>query len=53
MLGRQARSADLLGFLARADAYRQPAATDGAAGREQAADVIEGVLYGRRVRCAA
>ena len=53
VLGRQIRPPDLAGFLARADAYRQSAATDGAAGREQAADVVEGVLYGHRVRRAA
>ena len=31
-------------FLGRADRYRQPAASDGRAGRERAADVIESVL---------
>ena len=42
--GRHVRRADLAGFLARADAYRRPPAADGTAGREQAADAIEGVL---------
>ena len=44
VLGRQVRQSDVAGFLGRADAYRRPPAADGAAGRERAADVIEGVL---------
>ena len=38
----------LRAFLGRADRYRRPAAADGRAGREQAADVIEAVLAGSR-----
>ncbi len=53
VLGRRVGRAHVAGFLARAGAYRQPAATDGAAGRERAADVIEGALCGRRARRAA
>ena len=44
VLGRQARPSDVAGFLARAGAYCRPPAADGTAGRERAADVVEGVL---------
>ena len=49
VVGRPLRAADLAGFLDRADAYRRPArtATEGRAGRVQAADAIEAVLAGR------
>ena len=43
VLDRDLRAGDLRGFLDRADAYRQRTATDGTAGRERAADVIERV----------
>ena len=49
VLGRPARAADVAGFLARADAYRRPPSAEGAAGRDRAADVIEGVLAGSPV----
>ena len=42
--GRRVRSSDVAGFLSRAEAYRRPPDADGTAGRERAADVIEGVL---------
>lgn len=44
IIGRDLRVADLHGFLARADAYRQRPAAHGTEGREQAADVVERVL---------
>lgn len=44
LFGRSPTAADLRGFLDRADAYRQRGATDGALGRERAADEIERAL---------
>lgn len=44
VLGRDVRPADVQGFLARAEAHRQPAAADGERGREQAADAVERAL---------
>ena len=45
-LQRDVRASDLEGFLSHAASYRRPPATEGTAGREAAADVVEGVLEG-------
>lgn len=44
VIGRALRASDVEAFLGRAEAYRQPPTTDGRAGRERAADVIDDVL---------
>ena len=55
VVGRALRASDVAGFLARAEAYRRPAqgVAAGRAGRERAADVVEGVLGPARARADA
>ena len=55
VVGRALRASDVAGFLARAEAYRRPAqgVAAGRAGRERAADVVEGVLGPARARAGA